>query len=275
MTITRRRLALALALAATVAIALWAGLRRRGRDSEPTRDAVTPTSGGRLDVSRFRERLAQRRARAKAFQSRPSTRGKGVSKLGSLGSSMLSPRCILGPADLCDAIASTVADCDAGDGSACLAVGQYLEDAPPRPLIVMSFYFYACKHGEQAGCDRRDALKAPAADPPTPCADDPMACAWQGSRAKDPARLDQACAHGVADACAWMAHHHEADPARARVYFEAGCELGSPLVCDELARRLSPDCDEDCYPSDPAAALAAATIACEVGFDDACARLPR
>ena len=68
-----------------------------------------------------------------------------------------------------------------------------------------------------------------------------------------------------------MINHHEGDHDRQRAYLETACQLGSPMACADLGARLAPDCKEDCYPPDRAAA-AASTIACEVGFIDACDR---
>lgn len=272
---TRAR-ALTLALVA-VALGLG-GWYWHGRD--PGRPAPITGPSKRVDLERFRARVAVMRTRAAQLRVRrasaPAVRapdGATGSRSARGGLSLLSPQCILGPADLCADLAGTVDACDAGDGAACLAVGQYLQDQPPMPLVANLFFHYACKRGEQAGCDRFAQLKAPTSASSPPCADDPSACAWRAYRDKDPALLDEACSLGVADACAWMMQHHEADPARARIYLESACELGNPMACLELARRLSPRCDEDCYPIDRAQAAIAATVACEVGFDKGCALL--
>ena len=90
----------------------------------------------------------------------------------------------------------------------------------------------------------------------------------------DEVLLDQACALGVADACAMMVERLATQRERARKYLEIACELGNPMTCAELGRRLSAGCKDDCYPPDPAAAAAASTIACDVGFTEACAGLP-
>lgn len=278
----RRALALAL-LVAALALTLVAWRWRRGHDArattiaQPSGPSLAAASSRRLDVGAFRDQLARRRARAQALALRrraaPDDAGVPTGPPRShLAATMLEPACILGPVDLCRAIADTVDACDAGDGQACLAVGQYLEDNPPRPMVALSFYLYACRSGEQGGCDRMAAIKTLAASP-APCDDDPMACAWQALKAQDEARLDRACSLGVADACAFMLDRAEHDPPRARGYLEASCQLGNPMACEELGRRLAPACDEDCYPPDPEAAAEASTIACEVGFAAACLRL--
>ena len=141
-------------------------------------------------------------------------------------------------------------------------------------MLALAFFVAACRHGEAAGCDRATELKAAAAPTPTPCAEDPLACAWQARRSHDDGRLDEACAAGVADACIGLLERTSDQPDRQRTYLEIACQLGSPMACDELGRRLSPDCNDACYPPDPAAAAAASTIACDVGFTEACARVP-
>ncbi|HVV83532.1 MAG TPA: hypothetical protein VHE35_10690, partial [Kofleriaceae bacterium] len=193
-----------------------------------------------------------------------------------LADTMITPRCLLGPADLCATIADTVDACDAGDGQACLAVGQFLEDEPPRPLVLVTFYALACKDGEQAGCDRETAIKSAAALP-RPCADDPVACAWAATQhGHDEARLDEACSLGVADACADLLEHVGDDPVRERAYLETACQAGSPMACAGLARALAPSCANTageglhCLPRDPEVSGEASTMACEVGFTDLC-----
>jgi len=66
----------------------------------------------------------------------------------------------------------------------------------------------------------------------------------------------------------------EHEPDKARRYLEAGCQLGSPLLCNELGRRLRPGCrpepDAPCLPPDPDEAAEAREMACEAGFADAC-----
>ncbi|HUQ01913.1 MAG TPA: hypothetical protein VM261_05420 [Kofleriaceae bacterium] len=186
---------------------------------------------------------------------------------------MMEPQCILGPAELCATIDEPVSDCAAGDGRACLAVGQYLADTPPRPLIAISYFLYACKAGDEEGCKRMKEVKEPT---DAPCTDDVFRCGWLAYRSHDPARLDEACTEGVADACSWLITSYDRanDLERSRTYLEAACQLGSPMACNELGRRLMPGCkpeaDEPCYAPDPAEAAEARTIACEAGFAEAC-----
>ncbi len=276
---TRQRIALVLAISSLLAAMLWWLARGRSSRAAPAKPAPTLNlhPSPRLDVAAFRARLALRRARALEFQRRypPAVPTGERKRTSNLANGMLTPECILGPADLCASIAGTVDACDEGDASACLAVGQYLQDEPPRPLVALSFFYYACKGGDQAGCDRKAELKAPMTTPPAPCEDDPLACAWQAMRTKDEERFDHACSLGVADACAYMMDATKDDPERARAYLETACQLGNPMTCVELGRRLTPGCTEaPCYAPEPQAAAAAWTIACEVGFTEACARLP-
>ena len=269
----RRRAATIAIVAIIIAVALTFWLRDRSHHHQPARPATTSPSRG-LDVAEFRAQLARRRARAHELQRRFPRSPDARTQRSGLGGLMVDPVCLLGPADLCAAVADSVDACDAGDGQACLAVGEYLEDTPPRPLVALAFFVYACKHGEQTGCDRRDQLKAPATSPPARCEDDPLQCAWQAMRTKDTERLDQACSLGVADACTPMIEASEGDPERQRTYLETACQLGSPMACADLGARLAPDCKEDCYPPDPELAREASTIACDVGFTDACDHLP-
>jgi TPR repeat protein len=184
----------------------------------------------------------------------------------------MEPRCILGPGELCATLDESVTDCEHGDGQACLAVGQYLADTPPRPLIAISFFLYACKAGEQDGCARMKEIKD---GPARPCEEDIFTCAWQGYRGGGNAeRLDDACSLGVADACAWLEDHYKDDAPRARAYLETSCQLGNPMACQELGRRLTAGCapgpDGPCYPPDAGEAAEAKAIACEAGFAEAC-----
>ena len=84
-------------------------------------------------------------------------------------------------------------------------------------------------------------------------------------------KLDDACARGVADACALLSQEYADQPARAHAYVATGCQLGSPMLCQELGRRLDPGCTGDCDPPDPATAATARAMACEAGFGEACA----
>jgi hypothetical protein len=218
----RARLLVAIVLTALAALLVW-----RQRRDEAARARSRPVAGDTyrgLDPAGFRDHLASRRAAARALaerHARAAARARATRDVAPadptppphrLAASMLAPTCILGPSDLCAAIADAIDACDRDDAKACLAVGQFLEDEPPRPLIVSSYYLYACKGGERAACARMKQLGKDA--PVIACADDVMACAWRGYRTKDATVLDEACRFGVADACAYMLHETEADPVR-------------------------------------------------------------
>jgi TPR repeat protein len=195
---------------------------------------------------------------------------QGLGPAPNLGTDLTKP-CILGPGELCATLAELIAGCDAGDADDCLAVGQFLADAPPRPLIAHVFFTQACRIGDATGCERLDQLKPPSS---VPCDQDPFACEWRGYRARDQSLLDQACSLGAADACVNMAELTKGDVARSRSYLEQACQLGNAMTCEELGHRLSPGCapsaDRTCYPPDPAEAAAALAIACTAGFETAC-----
>src|SRR5207302_7010626 len=123
----------------------------------------------------------------------------------------------------------------------------------PRALIA-SFYFYqACRIGDAGACERYYGLREPSA---ATCEQDPFACGWRVLYGNEPARADEACSLGVADACAF-AGLHAADPAASRAYVETACQLGSPNACGGLGLALSDDCEPDdytvCYEPDDAA----------------------
>lgn len=284
-------IAVALALVAGL-IALWlrgSDMRAgpaRAADEAATRVSDAAPAAAKLDVRAYvaahrarmerAKRLAEER---KAVSPRPlpagGGSGSGSTTAGAIkmkGRSLLEPSCVLGTAELCGLLAGVIDECDAGDGQACLAVAQYLADTPPRPLIAVTFFVLACRRGEEAGCERNALVKSGAM--PEACADDPFVCAWIAYKAKDVERLDDACALGVADACAWMIEHYQDDAPRARAYLEMACQLGNPMTCMELGRRLSPGCtpapDQPCYPPEPAEAAAARAIACAAGWKDAC-----
>jgi TPR repeat protein len=147
-------------------------------------------------------------------------------------------------------------------------------------MVALSFFLYACRAGDEEGCARLKEAKEPT---DAPCADDPFRCSWVALKDKDKVRMDEACTEGVADACVWFLNEYEHDPERARTYLEHACQLGSPMACEELGRRLMPGCtprrevDEDgvaidwpCYAPDAAEAAEARAIACEAGFEEAC-----
>ena len=225
-------------------------------------------------AQRARQLAADRQRSARVTPPVPSTQpsskwphqGRGAMR--DAGKDLIDPSCVLGPAELCDALADLIIDCDAGDASDCLAVGQFLADTPPRPLIAITFFLQACRIGDPTGCERLDALKEP---PSVPCAEDPFACGWWAYRSNDAALLDEACTQGVGDACAARSHQTHDDIGRARSYLESACQHGNPMTCMELAHRLSADCVPDelrsCYPPDAAQARAALEIACSAGWD--------
>lgn len=183
---------------------------------------------------------------------------------------MLVP-CILGPADLCEALVDVTYACADGDARACIAAGQLLTETPPRPLVASAFFFYACKHGDAEGCARIEEIKHGT----KPCEEDEFGCAHRAFRAGDQAGLETACSLGFAEACARVGYIvEETDPELARAYLEQGCQLGGTFLCKELGRRLSPGCEPEedfpCYEPDPEQAAAAKLIACEVGLAGAC-----
>ena len=230
---------------------------------------ATQRSTRRLDVAAFREDIARRKAKADALRVRDAARphapyvpqaGKGF------GASMTSPSCILGPGELCTALADVIAACDGGDGASCLAVGQYLQDTPPRPLIANAFFITGCKFGDQLACARRDEIGN---GPAKTCEEDLLACAWRANLAGDEVVLDQACVAGVADACAVLVAKVD-EPALKRQYLEESCQLGNPMACTALGAKLRPGCTEECFPPDPEQAAAALAIGCAAGWADAC-----
>lgn len=257
-------------------LAWW--LLRGGDGSKSGAHAPGKTSG--LDVEKYRasyrERLARarqmierrKRAMADTGTTKPETH---VSFHGMARGVLVDPVCILGPAELCAMLDDPITDCDDGDGQACLAVGQYLADTPPRPLTALIFFVLSCQTGDQEACARVKAIKE---GPARPCEKDVFACAWKAYKAHDLEKLDEVCSLGVADACSVLEWEFRGDPPRARAYLETSCQLGSAFACGELGRRLSPGCkpepDQPCYPPEPEQATAARTIACEAGWEDAC-----
>lgn len=271
---TRRVRGGALVIVLVLAAVLVVRHRARPRYRLAFGEVRTRTAVG-LDVARFRESLVRRRAVVAELRRRyprPAADAAGRARAAGFGLRLTTPLCILGPADLCAALDDSVVACGDGDAQACLAVGQYLEEAPPRPMVGIVFFSYACSAGEREACEHLKVLRELGAAACGPDGD-PLGCAWHASRSHDPADQARACELGVADACAFFAVDAP-DPGAARVYLERGCQLGSPMVCAELGRRLLPDCDQDCYPPDPVQAAAASTIACEAGDEHACARLP-
>jgi TPR repeat protein len=238
----------------------------RGVRARPGLDVETYRRAYRLRVERAR-RVMARHAASRAAGADDAGVASGGTLVSPMAMRLIEPQCILGPAELCELLRDAVVDCAAGDGAACLAVGQYLVDTPPRPLIAMSYFHYACRAGEQEACERvKTARQAPDGE----CADDVFRCAWWGYRERDAGLLDESCALGVADACVTMIDLYEDDPVRARTYLEIACQLGNPMTCQELARRLRPGCqpgaEGPCYPPEPEEAEDADLIACEAGF---------
>lgn len=288
----RRRIGAAVVALAVAGAGIWWWQRDAGRSARPTRPppgAVPSTHP--LDAAALRQALVRRReaiAALRALHPAPG-RDRSTQALSGLLTGLTTPRCILGPAALCDDLADTVLACEDGDAAACLAVGQYLQDEPPRPVIAIAYFVQACRLGDASACARERDLNG-SAPMTVPCEDDPVRCALAGMRIDgDPALIERACAAGVADACghAYMllrtaATDAPADLVRERGYLERGCQLGNPMICAELGRRLSPscgtgcrpgeDCTAPCFPVEPAAAATALEMACLAGFIDACDR---
>ncbi|MDX2086995.1 MAG: hypothetical protein SFX73_04050 [Kofleriaceae bacterium] len=183
-------------------------------------------------------------------------------------SSLVSPMCKVGPAELCETIANIAADCDALDGQACLAVGQLLADTPPRSMLARVFFARACEAGEQEACARVKLLDGPE---PVACETDVFACGWRAWKAQDPVALEEACAYGVSEACIQLVPLRDGDPVKGRAYLEHGCQLGDPNACEGLGFMLSAACDDPaCFPPDPEQSKAAYAIACAAGWESAC-----
>jgi hypothetical protein len=271
----RRWALLGAAVVAALAIAWFA----RGRLSHD--EHVRAVRPQRVDVAAFHADVAQRLERARRLAptppkpASPATSASKFFRTGVVphaGANLITDHCVLGPQTLCTTLLPLATACDGGDARACIAVGEYLADTPPRPLIATMYFMQACRIGDVEGCDRIDDTKGPI---PDDCAEDPFVCAYRAYRAKDQPELartalDQACALGVADACAYMANATKGDVETSRAYFEAGCQLGSPMQCAELAHRLEPSCvpspEQPCYAPDPAQAAAALAIACAAGW---------
>ena len=183
---------------------------------------------------------------------------------------MLEPQCMLGARELCAALADLAHGCDAGDADDCIAVGQFVEDTPPRPWIVAAtFFMQACRIGDATGCERFEQINS---IEPRPCKDDPLACGRRAMFTQDRQLNEEACSLGIADSCAHLAWIARNDVARARVYLERACQLGWAGACEGLARQLRPDCvpseTQQCWPPDPVAASAAREMTCAAGFGD-------
>lgn len=269
--------------------ALWpsrGSITARARETTATLQGSARTVRT-LDVAAFRAALATHVRRAEQLrvreQAAPDDAEPGEPErwplyragvLPGAGHALLSP-CVLGPGKLCASLASVVERCDAGRGDDCMVVGTFLSETPPRPLIASVFFVQACRAGDAAGCERLEQINTRSS---RPCEEDPFACAWQ---ANDDGvlfgheRLDDACSLGVADSCATLARLTVHDLVQGRAYLETACQIGNPRSCEELAHRLSQQCDPDdatrvCYAPDDDEAREATAIACAAGFGAGC-----
>ena len=272
----RRWISLALVVVAAGVIGLLV-LRRHDTHARPRL-----VHGRRLDVDAFRAELATRLRRANELAARrgdepapPPRRGRAWERFGTghtstVIKSLIEPRCVLGPHELCVALGALVRGCEDGDARDCIAVGQYLEDVPPRGIVAVAFFLQACWIGDPAGCERIDELQAATT---ASCDTDPFACGYVAMHAQDLELHDRACSVGVADSCSMVSWMLRDDPEQARVYLEAACQLGLSMACAAIGHALQPGCVENdvqpCYDSDPAQAKAALEIACAAGWGSA------
>lgn len=241
------------------------------------RDTATPPPRPHrepLDVEAFRAELSARLDHARHLvpppkPPAPPTRrwpDQGRGAIPGMGTYDLAP-CLLGPAEMCAALTPLVTGCDDGDASDCLAVGQFLVDTPPRPLIARTYFIQACRIGDPTGCERADEL-----DPKSglSCEQNAVACTLRGLVTHNPELLEDACTRGVADACSILSSFVEGDVDRARGLLARSCQLGFPLACLALGKRLSADCvtteSIPCFPPDPDQATAALAIARAAGW---------
>lgn len=184
---------------------------------------------------------------------------------------MLSP-CDLGPRELCDALREVITQCADQDAEACLVVGRYVEDTPPRATLGMVFFGMACRHGNAEACERMEQLNS---NEPFVCEDDPFRCAHRAIVDNEHGQdlAERSCARDVGDGCTWAANLLDQRGGDSRPFLEQACELGQPQACRELATRLSADCKptpgSPCYEPDAAETDAALEIACAAGFCDA------
>lgn len=263
--VTRRLGLVALVALVVIAAVIW---RCRGGAQSPgesVRDAP------RFEVQRLRDTFTRQRPVVQALAARfPRTPAAAATDRAQLLVKLLTPRCFIGPTDLCEALVGPAAACVDGDASACLAVGQYIADTPPRSGIAHQFFKRGCALGDAEACARS---KAPAAGEVIDCDVDLMRCARQARDQNDRVRSAEACERGVADACDYMMKESAiaGDRIGVRDYLTKGCQLGSPMLCALLGQRLSPTCKGDCLPPDAERAAAALAFACESGLDDACA----
>lgn len=274
-----------------VAIGIVTWRIARTEDRPPPRPTAVRSGKIILDVGAFTRlrdaRLERARGLAKSHGPRQRVgSGSGLAGI-SITSEVAGRYCILGPAALCDSLAEMLADCDAGDATTCLAIGQFLADTPPRALMAILFFAKACDLGDREACVYQEMLRGGAAQR---CDEDSFACGWRATRTMDLAVLDEACTHGVGDACAFASFiggDQANDLAKSQAYLEKACQLGLPMACQGLADRLSPDCEpkrftsEDgkdtwsvCYAIDEALAEQARVIGCEAGWGNGCTYSP-
>ena len=259
-----------LGLAGLIGVVIVAAVLWRCRAKPAPREKAPPAEP-RLDVERLRDTSTRHRQVVQGIAARfPRAAAPTAAARPPIFTLLLSPRCFIGPADLCETLLEPAGACAEGDASACLAVGQYIADTPPRSSIAMSFFRKGCELGDAESCER---IKPPAEGEVIDCAVDLMRCAVQARKQNDRVRGAEACDRGVADACDFMMR--EAAIARdrdlVRTYLTKGCQLGSPMLCQMLGDRLSPGCTGDCLPPDAERAAAAWAFACESGLETACA----
>lgn len=266
MTRRRRVLVGVLCVAAVVAVVVW-----RGRSGSPRRAAPAPGTGApALDVARLRDATAQQRQAVRNIAARfPRPADATAPRRSTIFTRLLSPACFIGPLELCDTLLEPAGACADGDASACLAVGQYIADTPPRSNVALMFFRKACELGDAEACARS---KQPGPGEALDCAADPVRCAQVARTRNDIARGEQACDLGAADACDFLAREAaiRGDRAQVRAYLAKGCQFGSPMLCEMLGERLAPSCKGDCLAPDAEEAAAALTFACESGFVNAC-----
>jgi len=245
--------------AVVVVGAIAFGVVTRTSQRPPPKIEARPTR--KLDVDKFRADLAQRKAKVEAIRSKAPEPAKPYTPpaTSSLVSFVVSPTCNIGPGELCTSLESVIVECDKGDATSCLAIAQYLQDTPPRPVKgVIAFMITACKRGDQTACARVEEIKGPLNKP---CAEDPIACGHHALKSQDPAWLVASCNAGVADSCEWLSKN-VGDADKRRGYLEGSCQLGSPTACMELGQQLAQ--------SDPEQAKVALAIACAAGHQEAC-----
>jgi hypothetical protein len=266
---------LVVAVLASAGVALW----QCRSDPPPARRTAQRTGKIVLDYAAIRRERDARVAKAKALVARynPQAHRKKPDQP-SENMHLVEPFCLLGSPDTCLALVPLIEDCDAKQGAACLALGQFLSETPPRALIAPYFFHLACRAGAMDGCDRWEELKAPS----KPCDEDPFACGWAAYRSGDPIRQDQACMTGFGEVCLVLGFQTTDDDDLRRDYFELACQQDARGGCSMLGRLLAPGCEDDdepamwsggagkCLPSDQEASAQANALACEAGMAEAC-----